>query len=81
MEIQHYRFNRITMNPEICFGKPCIRGIRIPVSSILSHLSSGMTMEEILTEWPCLEREDIQQALGYAAWAMEERIVPSDRVA
>jgi len=48
----------------------------MPVASILSYLSSGMTVEDILKEWPELEKEDIFQALGYAALAMEERIVP-----
>ncbi|MGQ9628652.1 MAG: DUF433 domain-containing protein [Anaerolineae bacterium] len=81
MEIHHYRFNRITLNPDKCFGKPCIRGLRIPVSSILSYLGSGMTVEEILKEWPELEPEDIYQALGYAACAMEERILPLEEVA
>lgn len=76
MEIRHYKFNRITLNAEKCFGKPCIRGLRMPVASILSYLSSGMTVGEILQEWPELEKEDINQALGYAAWAMEERVVP-----
>jgi len=76
MEIRHYRFNRITFDPNKCFGKPCIRGLRMPVASILSYLSSGMTVDDILKEWPELEREDIYQALGYAASAMEERIVP-----
>ena len=70
MEIRHYRFNRITLDADKCFGKPCLRGLRMPVASILSYLSSGMTAEEILKEWPELEREDINQALGYAAWAM-----------
>ena len=51
-------------------------GMRMPVASILSYLSSGMTIEEILNEWPELEREDIYEALGYAAWTMEERVVP-----
>ncbi len=78
MEIRHYKFNRITLDPEKCFGKPCIRGSRIPVACILSYLSSGMTVDEILKEWPELEREDIYQALGYAAWTMEERVVPSE---
>jgi len=76
MEIRHYRFNRITLDANKCFGKPCIRGLRMPVTSILSYLSSGMTIDEILKEWPELERDDIYQALGYAAWVMEERIVP-----
>ncbi|NQT84162.1 DUF433 domain-containing protein [bacterium] len=81
MERRHYKFNRITLDPDKCFGKPCIRGLRIPVASILSSLSSGMSVEEILREWPELEREDISQALGYAALAMEERIVPEERAA
>ncbi len=46
------------------------------MASILSYLGAGMTVEEILKEWPELEREDVQQALMYAAWAMEEKIVP-----
>ncbi|MCD6506306.1 DUF433 domain-containing protein [Candidatus Poribacteria bacterium] len=80
MEIRHYKFKRITLDPNKCFGKPCIRGLRIPVSSILSYLSSGMTIEEILKEWPELEQEDIYQALGYAAWVMEERVIPMEEV-
>lgn len=75
MEIKHYKFNRITLDPDKCFGKPCIRGMRMPIASILSYLSSGMSINEILSEWPELEREDIFQALAYAAWAMEERVV------
>jgi uncharacterized protein (DUF433 family) len=75
MEIRHYRFNRITLDPDKCFGKPCIRGLRMPVASILSYLASGMTVEDILRDWPELEREDVQQALAYASWAMEERVV------
>ncbi len=68
MEIHHYKFQRITLDPEKCFGKPCIRGLRMPVTSVLSYPSSGMTIDEILNEWPELEREDIYEALGYAAW-------------
>ena len=81
MEIRHYAFDRITLDPEKCFGKPCIRGMRMPVASVLSHLSSGMTVEEVLQEWPELEREDILQALGYAASAMEERVIPLEEAA
>jgi uncharacterized protein (DUF433 family) len=76
MELRHYKFQRITIDPEKCLGKPFIRGLRIPVSSILSHLSAGMTVEEILAEFPELEREDIYEALGFAAEAMEERFIP-----
>jgi uncharacterized protein (DUF433 family) len=81
MEVQHYKFHRITLDPNKCFGKPCIRGLRMPVTSVLSYLSSGMTIDEILQEWPELEGEDIYQALGYAAWVMEERVIPLEEVA
>lgn len=75
MEFRHHRFTRITLDPQKCFGKPCIRGLRIPVTSILSYLSSGMALEDVLEEWPELEKEDILEALAYAAWAMEERVL------
>ncbi len=58
---------RITMNPDICHGKPCIRGLRYPVEMILELLSSGMTAEEILADYEDLEREDILAALAFAA--------------
>jgi uncharacterized protein (DUF433 family) len=80
MELRHYRFRRITMDPNKCMGKPCIRGLRIPVSSILNYLSSGMTIEEILQEWPELEREDIYEALGFAAFMLEEQMIPLEEV-
>lgn len=57
---------RITINPEICHGKPTIRGLRYPVETILELLSSGMTIEEILADYEDLEREDILAALDYA---------------
>ena len=66
MEIRHYKFERITLNPDICFGKPCIRGMRIPVSSVLAYLSSGMTLKDVLKSWPELEADDVYQALAYA---------------
>ena len=76
MEIRHYQFDRITMDPEKCFGKPCVRGLRMPVASILAYLSGGMGIDEMLREWPELDREDIYQALGFAAALMEEKVVP-----
>ena len=57
---------RITMDPEICHGKPCIRGMRWPVEVIIDMLGSGMTMEEILEDHKELEREDILAALNFA---------------
>ena len=58
---------RITIDPEICHGKPCIRHMRYPVESILELLSSDMTIEEILADYEDLEREDILAALAFAA--------------
>jgi len=75
MAMRHYKFPRITVDPGKCFGKPSIRGLRMPVSSILGYLGSGMTIEDIVREWPELEAEDVYQALGYAATAMEEEIM------
>jgi uncharacterized protein (DUF433 family) len=57
---------RITIDPEICHGKPCIRGLRYPVEMILELLSAGMTFEEILADYEDLEREDIYAALAFA---------------
>ena len=57
---------RITINPNICHGKPCLRGLRYPVEFILELLSSGMTIEEILEDYDDLEREDILAALQFA---------------
>ncbi|MGH7595435.1 MAG: DUF433 domain-containing protein [bacterium] len=57
---------RITIDPEICHGKPCIRGLRYPVEMILELLSAGMTTEEILADYEDLERDDILAALAYA---------------
>jgi uncharacterized protein (DUF433 family) len=66
------------MDPDKCVGKPFVRGLRMPVSSILAYLSGGMTIDEILTEWPLLEREDIYQALAFAATLMDERVISID---
>ena len=75
MEIRHYKFDRITLNPEVCFGKPCIRGMRMPVASVLGYLGSGMTVKDVLKSWPELEADDIYQALAYASWAMDESVL------
>ncbi len=58
---------RITIDPAICHGKPCIRGLRYPVENVLEWLASGMTTEEILADYEDLERDDILAALSYAA--------------
>jgi uncharacterized protein (DUF433 family) len=58
---------RITVNPEICHGKPCVRGLRYPVPMLLELLSSGMTVDEVLADYEDLEREDLLAALAYGA--------------
>jgi uncharacterized protein (DUF433 family) len=68
--------NRISINPHVCFGKPCIRGTRIWVSLILDFLSSGMSEKDILAEYPQLTHEDILAAIAYGAEAARERIIP-----
>ena len=67
---------RISINPNVCFGKPCIRGTRIWVSLLLDYLAAGMTMEEIIQEYPHLTHEDILAAIAYGAEAARERIIP-----
>jgi len=66
---------RISINPNICFGKPCIRGTRIWVSLLLDFLASGATMEEILEDYPQLQREDLLAAIAYGAEMSRERYV------
>jgi uncharacterized protein (DUF433 family) len=68
-------FQRITVNPEICNGKPCIRGLRFPVSRLLGLLAAGETPETILKSYPYLEREDIDEALNYAAFLADEQVI------
>ena len=69
------KFDRITIDPTRCFGRPCIRDLRIPVHSLLGYLAGGMTEADILKEWPELESEDIRQSLAYAAWTTSERVL------
>lgn len=70
------KFKRITVNPEQMGGVPCIRGLRIPVATIVSMIADGMTEAEILEAYPDLELEDIREALRYAAEAVRERELP-----
>jgi uncharacterized protein (DUF433 family) len=69
------KYDRITLDPKVFGGKPCIRGLRFPVSKILDLLASGMAQEEILSDYPYLEKEDIVQAIKYAAWILQEETV------
>jgi len=67
-------FDRITFDPQIMGGRACIRGMRIPVSVIVGQVAHGATLEEILADYPDLEPEDVQQAIGYAAWLAQEEV-------
>lgn len=69
-------FTRITVRPDQMGGAPCIRGLRIPVSVVVDMIADGMTAEEILDLHPDLEREDISEALRFAAEAVRERELP-----
>ncbi len=67
-------FDRITVDPNIMDGKPCIRGMRIQVSLVLNLVANGMSFEDIIEAYPYIEPEDISQCLQYAAWLAEDRI-------
>jgi len=66
---------RITIDPEVMGGKPCIRGMRVTVGTIVGLIGTGKTVEDVLAEYPYLEREDVLEALSYAAWRAEEKEV------
>jgi len=70
------QFSRITVEPEKMGGVPCIRGLRIPVTTIVGMFANGMSTEEIMAEYPDIEKEDIYEALAYAAEAVRERQLP-----
>jgi uncharacterized protein (DUF433 family) len=63
---------RITFDPEVMGGKPCIRGLRVTVGTLVGLVAAGHSMEDILRLYPYLEKEDIREALTYAAWRAEE---------
>ena len=65
--------DRITQQPGMMGGKPCIRGMRVTVGMVVGQIGAGRAIEDILADYPYLEREDILQALRYAAWLAEER--------
>ena len=68
-------FDRITQDPAVMGGKPCIRGMRLTVGRILSQIGAGETIEELLIDYPYLEKEDILQSVQYAAWIAQGREV------
>lgn len=70
------QLDRITFAPEVMGGKACIRGLRLTVGTLIGLLAAGQSSADILRAYPYLEPEDIDQALAYAAWRLEEREVP-----
>ena len=73
------QLQRITLDPAVMGGKPCIRGMRVTVGTVVGLLATGHTEEEILKAYPYLEKEDLKEALAYAAWRAEEIEVPLGR--
>lgn len=73
------QLTRITLNPETMGGKPCIRGLRVTVGTILGLMASGHSTEDILRAYPYLEAEDLRECLAYAAWRVEETEIPLTR--
>ena len=70
------QLTRITFDPEVMGGKPCIRGLRVTVGTVVGLVASGYTAKDILKLYPYLEEEDIREALAYAAWRVEEIDIP-----
>lgn len=75
------KFDRITADPEILAGKACIRGMRIPVSLIVNLVANGMTVAEVIEDYPDIEPEDVRQALQYASWTADDSLFAPVRVA
>jgi len=67
-------FDRLTFDPHIMGGRACIRGMRIPVSVVVGQIAHGAPFDEVLAGYPDLEREDIEEALRYAAWLAQEQV-------
>ena len=75
--MEHRRIDRITFDPQIMGGRAYIRGMRITVSVIVGLVAEGVSFDEILAEYPYLERADIEQVLAYAAWLAGEEVAPA----
>lgn len=70
------KLSRITMDPQVMGGKPCIRNMRVTVGTLVGLMASGKTIDEILAAYPYIERQDVLEALTYAAWRAEEKELP-----
>ena len=76
MEMTFPDFPRISVNPERCTGKPCIKGTRIPVDSVLGYLAGGMSVDDFVTEYHWVTKEDVLEALAFASLMMSGRYIP-----
>jgi uncharacterized protein (DUF433 family) len=74
-------YERISIDPKVCHGQACVKGTRIPVHQIVRMLANGDTIEELLEEYPSLERDDILACLDYAASLAEEQVTPIEALA
>jgi len=72
-EVEMSDFARITQDPAVMGGKPCIRGLRVTVGMIVGQIGAGQSIEDLLADYPYIERQDVFEALRYAAWRAEER--------
>ena len=70
------KLTRITMDPQVMGGKPCIRNMRVTVGTLVGLMASGKTIDEVLAAYPYIERQDVLEALTYAAWRAEEKELP-----
>lgn len=75
-----FDYPHIMVDPDICFGKPCIKGTRMPVASILAYISGGMSIEDLLKEFSWLRKEDVLEAIGFAAGMIDNRVIPLKKV-
>ena len=73
-------FDRISIDPNICHGQACVKGTRIPVHQVVGMLANGDTIDDLLSEYPSLSREDIMASLDYAAQLAEEQVTPIQTV-
>ena len=76
LEVTMEQLDRITMDPAVMGGKPCIRGMRVTVGTLVGLMASGKAIDEVLAAYPYIEREDVLPALTYAAWRAEEQELP-----
>jgi uncharacterized protein (DUF433 family) len=73
------QFDRITLDPAVMGGKPCVRGMRVTIGMIVGQIGAGRTIQEVLSDYPYLDREDVLQALRYAACLAADREIPLPR--